>query len=116
MDFNQMDSTELSPELKSKIETIIKKDKVVLFMKGNKSFPQCGFSDTVVKVLNFYGADFADYDVLRENDLRSGMKAYSQWVTFPQLYIDGEFVGGCDIVISMHENGELKPILEKVKS
>lgn len=103
---------ELSPELKKKIEEILNKDKVVLFMKGNKTMPQCGFSDTVVKVLNFHGAKFADYDVLSNPDLRSGMKIYSEWATFPQLYVNNEFIGGCDIVMEMHENGEMAELLK----
>jgi monothiol glutaredoxin len=102
---------ELNSELKTKIDNILQKDKIVLFMKGSKDFPQCGFSDTVVKVLKFYGADFTTYDVLTNPDLRSGMKIYSQWATFPQLYINNEFVGGCDIVLEMHENGELKSLI-----
>ena len=102
---------ELNSELKTKIDDILQKDKIVLFMKGSKDFPQCGFSDTVVKVLKFYGADFTSYDVLTNPDLRSGMKIYSQWATFPQLYINNEFVGGCDIVLEMHENGELKSLV-----
>lgn len=102
---------ELNSELKTKIDNILQKDKIILFMKGSKDFPQCGFSDTVVKVLKFYGADFTTYDVLTNPDLRSGMKIYSQWATFPQLYINNEFVGGCDIVLEMHENGELKSLV-----
>ena len=102
---------ELNSELKTKIDNILQKDKIVLFMKGSKDFPQCGFSDTVVKVLKFYDADFTTYDVLTNPDLRSGMKIYSQWATFPQLYINNEFVGGCDIVLEMHENGELKSLV-----
>jgi len=102
---------ELNSELKTKIDDILQKDKIVLFMKGSKDFPQCGFSDTVVKVLKFYGANFTTYDVLTNPDLRSGMKIYSQWATFPQLYINNEFVGGCDIVLEMHENGELKSLV-----
>jgi monothiol glutaredoxin len=101
----------LNQETKDRIDSIIKKDKVVLFMKGNKNFPQCGFSDTVVKVLNFHNVEFADYDILANPDLRSGLKIYSEWATFPQLYINQEFVGGCDIVMEMHNNGELKALL-----
>jgi monothiol glutaredoxin len=111
MQFSQAPQGELNSELKTKIENILQKDKIVLFMKGSKDFPQCGFSDTVVKVLKFYGADFTTYDVLTNPDLRSGMKIYSQWATFPQLYINNEFVGGCDIVLEMHENGELKSMV-----
>lgn len=111
MQFGQQAQGELSPELKSKIDEIISKDKIVLFMKGNKDFPQCGFSDAVVKVLKFHGADFTTYDVLSNPDLRSGLKIYSEWATFPQLYINKEFIGGCDIVMDMHENGEIKALL-----
>jgi monothiol glutaredoxin len=111
MQFSQAPQGELNSELKTKIENILQKDKIVLFMKGSKDFPQCGFSDTVLKVLKFYGADFTTYDVLTNPDLRSGMKIYSQWATFPQLYINNEFVGGCDIVLEMHENGELKSMV-----
>lgn len=106
-----MTTEQLSPELKAKIDDIVKKDKVVLFMKGNKEMPQCGFSDAVVKALKFNDAEFVTYDVLSNPDLRSGMKVYSEWATFPQLYINGEFIGGCDIVMDMHANGELKTAL-----
>ncbi|MDD9898234.1 MAG: Grx4 family monothiol glutaredoxin [Candidatus Melainabacteria bacterium] len=108
---NQMEA-ELSEELRKEIDGILAKDKVVVFMKGNKAMPQCGFSDAVVKVLNFHGAEFADYDVLSRPELRSGMKVYSEWATFPQLYINKEFIGGCDIVMDMHEKGELEPLLK----
>jgi len=114
MQFGQELSKESLPaELKARFDEITTKDKVVLFMKGNKDFPQCGFSDTVVKVLKFHGADFQTYDVLTDPDIRSGMKMYSEWATFPQLYINGEFVGGCDIIMEMHENGEIQGLLNK---
>ena len=106
-----MTTEQLAPELQQKIDGILKKDKVVLFMKGNKEMPQCGFSDAVVKALKFNDAEFTTYDVLSNPDLRSGMKIYSEWATFPQLYINGEFIGGCDIVMDMHQNGELKAAL-----
>ncbi len=104
---------QLPADLKQELDTITTKDKVVLFMKGTKDFPQCGFSDAVVKVLKFYEVDFTTYDILSRPDLRSGMKIYSQWPTFPQLYINGEFIGGCDIAMEMHQNGELKAVLSK---
>jgi monothiol glutaredoxin len=113
MQFGQELSKEaLSPELVKRFDELTKKDKVVLFMKGNKEFPQCGFSDTVVKVLKFYGAEFQTYDVLSDDNIRSGMKMYSEWATFPQLYIGGEFIGGCDIIMDMHQNGEIEKLLE----
>ncbi len=108
---NNTNLGELSPELRTKIDNIVAQDKIVLFMKGNKNFPQCGFSDAVVKVLKFYDVDFETYDILSNPDLRSGMKVYSEWATFPQLYVNKEFIGGCDIVMEMHEKGELKAIL-----
>lgn len=107
-----MTTEQLASELKAKIEDILSKDKVVLFMKGNKEAPQCGFSDAVVKVLKFYDTEFTTYDVLSNPDLRSGMKIYSEWATFPQLYVNNEFIGGCDIVMDMHQNNELKAVLE----
>jgi monothiol glutaredoxin len=112
MQFGQELSKEsLSSELIKRFDDITNKDKVVLFMKGNKDFPQCGFSDTVVKVLKFYDVEFKTYDVLSDPEIRSGMKLYSEWATFPQLYINGEFTGGCDIVMEMHQNGEIEKIL-----
>lgn len=102
---------QLPPELRKKIEGIVAKDKIIVFMKGDKNSPQCGFSDAVVKALNFYGVDYQTYDVLSEPDLRSGMKIFSEWATFPQLYVNKEFIGGCDIVMEMHQNGELEAVL-----
>ncbi len=102
---------ELDDSTKARITEILEKDKIVLFMKGNKDFPQCGFSDAVVKALRFHEAEFVTYDVLTNPDLRSGIKVFSEWATFPQLYVNKEFIGGCDIIMEMHENGELKPAL-----
>lgn len=87
-------------------ETVTTND-VVLFMKGTKSMPQCGFSSRVAGVLNFMGVDFADVNVLADDDMRQGIKDYSDWPTVPQLYVKGEFVGGCDIVTEMTLSGEL---------
>lgn len=111
MQINNSVQGELPADLKEKIETILGKDKIVLFMKGDRFQPRCGFSDAVVKVLNFYNCEFATYDVLSEPDLRSGMKVFSDWATFPQLYVNKEFVGGCDIVMEMHQNGEMAGVL-----
>lgn len=86
---------------------------VVLFMKGSRSMPQCGFSATVIAVLNDVGAKYEDINVLADSELREGIKAFSDWPTIPQLYIDGEFVGGCDIIRQMHGTGELHKMLEK---
>ena len=87
-------------------DTITKND-VVLFMKGTKSMPQCGFSSRVAGVLNYMGVEFADVNVLADADIRQGIKDFSDWPTIPQLYVKGEFVGGCDIVTEMTLSGEL---------
>ena len=103
---------ELPAELKEKIDTILAKDKIVLFMKGDRFQPQCGFSDAVVKVLNFHDSEYATYDILSNPDLRAGMKIYSEWATFPQLYVNKEFIGGCDIIMEMNQNSEMAAILK----
>ena len=87
-------------------ETVTSND-VVLFMKGTKSMPQCGFSSRVAGVLNFMGVDFNDVNVLADEEIRQGIKDYSDWPTIPQLYVKGEFVGGCDIITEMTLSGEL---------
>ncbi len=84
---------------------------VVLFMKGTKNFPQCGFSGQVAQILQYLGVDYHDINVLEDMSIREGIKAYSDWPTIPQLYIKGEFVGGCDIVREMFESGELEKVL-----
>ena len=84
---------------------------VVLFMKGTKEMPQCGFSMQVAQILNHLGVDFKDINVLDDMSVRDGIKAYSNWPTIPQLYVKGEFIGGCDIVQEMHARGELKPLV-----
>ena len=85
---------------------------VVLFMKGTPDFPQCGFSAHTVQILRSYGVPFATEDVLADPAIREGIKRYSNWPTIPQVYIDGKFVGGCDIVHELHERGELEPMLK----
>lgn len=104
---------ELSPELRQRIEEIVAKDRIILFMKGNRQMPQCGFSDAVVKALNACEAEYVTYDILMDPELRFGMKIFSEWPTFPQLYVDKELVGGCDIIIEMYQNGELEKVLAK---
>lgn len=99
--------------LRQRIQTIVDGSKVVLFMKGTKNFPQCGFSAQVVEVLKRTGADFSTVNILAEPEIRAGMKEYANWPTFPQLYVDGRFVGGCDIVTDMYQSGELQPIIDK---
>ncbi len=94
-----------------KIEDTVKSNDVVLFMKGTKSMPQCGFSSRVAGVLNFMNITFEDVNVLADDDIRQGIKDYSDWPTIPQLYIKGEFVGGCDIVTEMVLSGEMDTYL-----
>ena len=84
----------------------------MLFMKGNKMFPQCGFSNTAVQVLRACDVEFETFDVLADPDIRTNIKEYSNWPTIPQLYIDGEFIGGSDILIESFQSGELKEMLE----
>lgn len=97
----------LDPAVKKKIETLVASDNVVLFMKGTRSFPQCGFSASVVNILNTLVPKYTTVNILSDVDVRTGMKEFSDWPTFPQLFIRGEFVGGADIVRQMHESGEL---------
>lgn len=94
------------------IENEIKNNKVVLFMKGTKEAPMCGFSGKVVAILNKLGVEFRDIDVLKDPELREALKSFSDWPTFPQLYINGELVGGCDIVAELYNNGELEKMLK----
>ncbi|PUB19168.1 Grx4 family monothiol glutaredoxin [Yoonia sediminilitoris] len=89
------------------IKQTVTSNDVVLFMKGTKSMPQCGFSSRVAGVLNFMGVDFKDVNVLADEEIRQGIKDYSDWPTIPQLYVKGEFVGGCDIITEMTLSGEL---------
>ena len=93
------------------IDDLVKKNRVMLFMKGNKVFPSCGFSAQVVQILKHHGAQFETFNVLSDPAIRQGVKEYSDWPTIPQLYIDGEFVGGCDIVTEMHNSGDLAKAL-----
>jgi monothiol glutaredoxin len=101
----------LSESTRSQIDDLVKKNHVVLFMKGSRSFPQCGFSATVVSILGAYVPKYETVNVLASPDIRDGIKEYSSWPTIPQLYIDGKFVGGCDIIKEMHQSGELGKLL-----
>ena len=101
----------LSDAVRTEIETQIKSSPVVLFMKGNKHFPQCGFSAQVVSILGELGAKFSTVNVLSDPAIRDGIKEFSNWPTIPQLYVNGEFVGGCDIVKDLHGSGELAKML-----
>jgi monothiol glutaredoxin len=96
-----------------RIKQQVEGDDVVLYMKGTPVFPQCGFSAAVVQVLSHAGVPFQSYNVLDDMELRQGLKEYSNWPTFPQLYVKGELVGGCDIVREMYESGELNQLLDE---
>jgi monothiol glutaredoxin len=100
-------------QLRQRITDTIAKDRVMLFMKGNPSMPQCGFSAAVVSVLKDVGAPFGSYNILSDPELREGLKEYSSWPTYPQLYVDGKLIGGADIVRDLHAKGELAKLLAK---
>jgi monothiol glutaredoxin len=99
------------PSILDTIDKTVKANDVVLFMKGTPTFPQCGFSSTVVQVLDYLGVEYVSTNVLENAAIRDGIKSYSNWPTIPQLYVKGEFVGGCDIVKEMFETGELRDYL-----
>src|SRR5271170_7029493 len=96
-----------------RIRAAINSDKIVIFMKGNRSFPQCGFSAATVQVFEELGAPYTTVDVLADQEVRDAVKTYSNWPTIPQVFINGKFVGGCDIVREMYENGELEPMVKE---
>ncbi|MGR3616615.1 MAG: Grx4 family monothiol glutaredoxin [Paracoccaceae bacterium] len=100
-------------DAKTRIDETVKANDVVLFMKGTKDMPQCGFSSRVAGVLNYMGVDFSDVNVLADEEVRQGIKDYSDWPTIPQLYVKGEFVGGCDIITEMTLSGELDDMFEQ---
>jgi monothiol glutaredoxin len=99
-------------EVKKRIEEAIGGNKVVLFMKGTKNFPQCGFSARVVQALKSVGEPFTDVNVLADPEVREGIKEFSSWPTIPQLYVNGKFIGGCDIVTELERTGELSPLVK----
>jgi monothiol glutaredoxin len=102
-------------EILGQIDRAVKAEPILLFMKGTPSFPQCGFSARVIQVLESYGRPFRTVDVLSNPLVREGIKQYASWPTVPQLYVKGEFVGGCDIVVEMHDSGELADVLAKAE-
>eukprot|EP00397_Hematodinium_sp_SG-2012_P055303 GEMP01067398.1.p1 GENE.GEMP01067398.1~~GEMP01067398.1.p1 ORF type:complete len:120 (+),score=20.42 GEMP01067398.1:23-361(+) len=103
-----------TPELQVKLRNLVKSERVVLFMKGTPEAPQCGFSRKVIQAMHsIHFDDFTYVDVIKSEAVREAVKEYSEWPTIPQLFVDGEFVGGCDIVLAMHEAGELKELLVK---
>ena len=103
-------------DVQKEIENDIKTNPVLLYMKGSPQMPQCGFSATATQILNHVGIEYATRDVLSDPEIRSGIKTYANWPTIPQLYIKGEFVGGCDIIREMFETGELQDMLGEINS
>ena len=99
-------------QVQQRIEGLIASSPVVVFMKGNKLMPQCGFSNNVVQILQSLGIPFETFDVLSDSDIRQGIKEFSDWPTIPQVYVKGEFIGGSDILIEMYNSGELREKLE----
>jgi monothiol glutaredoxin len=100
-------------DIRSRLDEIVNKDDVVLFMKGTALFPQCGFSSRAIAILDHLGAAYETVDVLQDQEIRQGIKEYSDWPTIPQLYVKGEFVGGSDIMMEMFEAGELQQLFEE---
>ena len=103
-------------DLKEKIINDIKENKIILFMKGTKETPMCGFSNSVVQILSHYGVDYKDVNVLEDPQIRLNLSEYSEWPTIPQLFVEGELIGGADITMELHQNGQLLDILDTSKS
>jgi monothiol glutaredoxin len=98
-------------DVKERLDALVKGNDVVLFMKGSALFPQCGFSSRAVAILDHLGVPYETFDVLQDQEVRNGIKEYSEWPTIPQLYVKGEFVGGSDIMMEMFESGELQQLV-----
>jgi monothiol glutaredoxin len=96
----------------ARIDTLLKDNKIMVFMKGDKMMPQCGFSNQVVQILNILGVPYETLDVLADGDIRQGIKEYSNWPTIPQVYINGEFIGGSDVLTQLYQKGELQQMVE----
>lgn len=102
----------MTTAVNNKIAQLVNDNKILVFMKGSKLMPQCGFSNNVVQILNTLGVPYETIDVLADSEIRQGIKEYSNWPTIPQVYIDGEFVGGSDIMIELYQSGELQQMVE----
>lgn len=102
----------MTPELEQRIKQLIQTHKILVFMKGSKLMPQCGFSNNVVQILNSLGVPYETVDILEDPEIRQGIKEYSNWPTIPQVYVNGEFLGGSDIMIELYQSGELQESLE----
>ena len=102
----------MTPELKQRIDNLVNQNKIMVFMKVTKLMPQCGFSNNVVQILNTLGVPFETVDILEDYEIRQGIKEYSNWPTIPQVYINGQFAGGSDVLIEMYQKGELQQMVE----
>ena len=102
----------MNPETPARIKKMIDDNKIMVFMKGNKLMPQCGFSNNVVQILNTLGVPFETCDILADQEVRQGVKEFSNWPTIPQVYLNGEFLGGSDILIELYQKGELQQMVE----
>jgi monothiol glutaredoxin len=102
----------MTPELKKRIDDLVNQHKIMVFMKGSKLMPQCGFSNNVVQILNTLGVPYDTFDVLEDYEIRQGLKEYSNWPTIPQVFVNGKLVGGSDILIELYQQGELQQMVE----
>ncbi|GCE65079.1 monothiol glutaredoxin, Grx4 family [cyanobiont of Ornithocercus magnificus] len=102
----------MDPNTKLRIESLVQSHPIIVFMKGSKLMPQCGFSNNVVQILNALGMNFETFDILSDMEIRQGIKEFSNWPTIPQVYVKGEFIGGSDILIELYNSGELREKLE----
>jgi monothiol glutaredoxin len=102
----------MDASVKERIEQMVQSNTIMVFMKGNKLMPQCGFSNNVVQILSILGVPFETFDVLADPEIRQGIKDYSNWPTIPQVYVNGEFLGGSDILIELYQSGQLQEIVE----
>lgn len=104
----------MTRELKKRLQDLTSQQPIMLFMKGDRYLPKCGFSAKVVGILEELEAEFTSFDILEDEEVRQGLKEFSDWPTFPQLYVNGELLGGCDIITEMYQSGELKEVLEEI--
>lgn len=102
----------MTPEVKERIDNLVQQNKIMVFMKGSKLMPMCGFSNNVVQIINSLGVTYETFDILEDAEIRQGIKEYSEWPTIPQVYVNGEFVGGSDILIELYQKGELQQMVE----
>ncbi len=111
-EISEIESADKTKDLKHQIEALLSSSKVVLFMKGNSQMPQCGFSANSVAILKHLGVPFKTFNILNDPEIRQGLKEYSNWPTYPQLYVDGKLIGGNDILTEMYQNGDLQELLK----